>query len=312
MIFPPRAEPIRTFARRVRALWRPKTPSWKHSWSIGIYRGTSPFSLAAGSDADNPVLTARDATDVDAEFVADPFMLETAGGWYMFFEVVNRALHRGQIGLATSPDGLKWTYQRVVLTEQFHLSYPYVFRHEDEYYMVPETHQADSIRLYRATNFPEQWTHIATLSSGRWFNDPSVFHYADGWWLFTETAPEYGHHTLRLYYADELTGPWHEHPQSPIVHQNPHIARPAGRVLVLEDRVIRFAQDCAPLYGLNVQAFEITELTRRTYAERPHGAPILAGSGSGWNAAGMHHLDAHLKDNRKWIACVDGWCRVPR
>jgi hypothetical protein len=33
----------------------------------------------------------------------------------------------GEIGLATSEDGLKWDYKQVVLNEPFHLSYPYVF-----------------------------------------------------------------------------------------------------------------------------------------------------------------------------------------
>jgi hypothetical protein len=312
MTFPPRAEPLRAFARRVsRALWRPETHSWKHSWSIGIYRGTSPFSLSPAGDAHNPVLAARDATDVDAEFVADPFMLEVGGGWYMFLEVVNRRLHRGHIAVATSADGLAWTYGSVVLAEPFHLSYPYVFKHENEYYMIPETYQQESVRLYQARKFPEQWTFVATLISGRRFADPSIFRHAGKWWLFSETAPDGRHETLRLHWAETLTGPWHEHPKSPIVAQDVHTARPAGRVLVVGDTIIRFAQDCAPVYGLNVQAFEVGELTPQTYSERPHGAPILAGTGSGWNAAGMHHIDAHLRDDGTWIACVDGWCRVP-
>jgi hypothetical protein len=299
----------RLFVRFGRA--RPGSPGWKYCWAIGIYEGGSPFDLGPAQGVANPVLTREDISDLQAEFVADPFMIEAEGRWCMFFEVANTRLSRGQIGLATSPDALRWTYQGVILAEPFHLSYPYVFRHENEYYMIPETQAQGSIELYRATKFPEAWTRVRTLLTGRPFNDPSLFHYADTWWLLTETAPGFGHHTLRLYQADALTGPWHEHPKSPVVQQNPHIARPAGRVLVLEDSVVRFAQDCAPLYGLNVQAFEITELTRRTYAERPRGAPILTGGGSGWNAAGMHHVDAHVRSDGTWIACVDGWHRAP-
>jgi hypothetical protein len=59
---------------------------------------------------------------------------------------------------------------------------------------------------------------------------------------------------------------------------------------------------------LAVRAFEILELTPERYAERRIGPdPLLAGTGSGWNSHGMHHLDAqHLEDGR-WLACVDGW-----
>jgi len=35
--------------------------------------------------------------------------------------------------------------------------------------------------------------------------------------------------------------------------------------------------------------------------------PILRASGAGWNAAGMHHLDAHEVASGRWVAAVDGW-----
>src|ERR1700686_9333 len=44
-------------------------------WEIGILRGGSPLEWASPREGRNPVLTARDITDVKAEFVADPFMI---------------------------------------------------------------------------------------------------------------------------------------------------------------------------------------------------------------------------------------------
>src|SRR5262245_13276304 len=66
--------------------------------------------------------------------------------------------------------------------------------------------------------------------------------------------------TLRLFYSEDLLGPWVEHPKSPIVSGKPHIARPGGRVIVSGDRVIRYAQDDTPRYGNQVWAFEIVRL----------------------------------------------------
>lgn len=102
-------------------------------WSIGIYGGASPYDLAPLKDVSYPVLSARDVTDIKAEFVADPFMIRHASKWYMFFEVLNALTNRGEIGLATSDDGLRWRYERIVLREPFHLSYPYVFRYRDDF-----------------------------------------------------------------------------------------------------------------------------------------------------------------------------------
>jgi hypothetical protein len=75
-------------------------------WSIGVYCGTSPFELAPPDGGRNPVLTRESVNDVTARFVADPFMVRRSGVWYMFFEVLNDKTEKGEIGLATSRDGL--------------------------------------------------------------------------------------------------------------------------------------------------------------------------------------------------------------
>ena len=275
-------------------------------WSIGIYSGPSPFALHAADTVVNPVLSALDVTDVPAKFVADPFMIRKDPAWYMFFEVLNEKSRHGEIGFATSRDALHWRYGGIVLTEPFHLSYPYVFAVDNQYYMIPESGEARSIRLYTSQDFPTRWTLAATLVDGVAFVDSSVVQYERTWFLFTETRPS-ADDTLGLYYADMLAGPWREHPQSPIVTHDAHTSRPAGRVVVLNGKLFRYAQDDAPSYGARVFAFEITDLTRTSYRERPVGEfPIVAASGDGWNAAGMHHVDAHALGENAWIACVDG------
>ncbi len=274
-------------------------------WSIGIYTGESPLDLSPAAGVVNPILTRENAQDVPARFVADPFMVRRVGAWYMFFEVFNQATDRGEIGLATSSDGLSWTYRQIVLAEPFHLSYPYVFEWQGDYYMLPETLGAQGAHLYRAETFPTRWSRVASLVEGS-CADPSIFRGDDKWWMFACTTP-YQHDTLRLYFADELFGPWREHPANPIVSGNRQNARPAGRVLTLDGKLIRFSQDCVPSYGTQVRAFEIQELTTTSYVEEEvRCSPVLTASGDGWNAVGMHHVDAHLCEDGSWIACVDG------
>ena len=272
-------------------------------WSIGIYTGSSALTLSEPKEIKNPVLTKDSVTDIDASFVADPFMVKKDNIWYMFFEAYNRSTHNADIGLATSEDGFNWEYQKIVLDEAFHLSYPYVFEWNDEYYMIPESRRAGAIRLYKASDFPSEWTFVDSLIDGE-YRDSSIFHYSDKWWLMTATT----NGILHLFYSNNLLGPWNEHPESPIVNGNANIARPGGRVLVMENRIIRYTQDDLPSYGSQTRAFEITKLTTSDYEENEvNESPILTDSGSGWNGYGMHHVDPHMISEGNWIAAVDGF-----
>ena len=298
------------------ALWR-TVPQLSRRWwirpapqefCIGIYTGVSPFCLVSAKHVSNPVLTRNSVTDVPAVCVADPFMCRAGNLWYMFFEVVNQITLKGEIGLAISENGMQWKYQQIVLAEPFHLSYPYVFEWQNEYYMIPEGGRGDGVSLYKSANFPVQWSRIATLLKGERFVDSSIFRYHDRWWLLTDTGGEAKSPVLRLYFAEELTGPWFEHPDNPLLEENPHVCRPSGRVLILNDKPIRFAQDVFPIYGSKVSAFEIVEITVNTYEERQIGTECVLTSGDdNWNSGGMHHIDAHLLSDRTWMACVDGF-----
>ncbi|NIR67375.1 MAG: hypothetical protein GWO10_27260, partial [candidate division Zixibacteria bacterium] len=83
------------------------------------------------------------------------------------------------MAVATSTNTRSWKYQQVILDETFHLSYPYVFKWQDEFYMIPETFETDSIRLYRASNFPNEWEFVETLVDGKDFVDPSIVFFED-------------------------------------------------------------------------------------------------------------------------------------
>jgi hypothetical protein len=278
------------------------------AWSIGIYTGESPLSLSPPDPDINPVLTARQITDVRAAFVADPFMVQENSRWYMFFEIMNKDTGQGDIGLAVSADTITWRYERVVLDEPFHVSYPYVFKWNNEYYMIPESGAARSIRLYKAVEFPTKWEYVTNLLSDSTFVDPSIFEYNGKLWLLvTSNDDGNNNNNLRLFYADDLAGRWFEHPRSPVIVDNPDIARSGGRVVVLGDRIIRYAQDDYPTYGSQVRAFAITELNTSNYREEPIGAePIVKAGTAGWSEHGMHTIDAHQLESLKWVACVDG------
>jgi hypothetical protein len=176
--------------------------------------------------------------------------------------------------------------------------------------MIPETHEANAIRLYVADVFPTHWRLEKELIHGMYV-DPAIVRYEDKWWLFA--AEILGNDKLHLFYADDLKGPFMEHPKSPVVSGDNRVARPGGRVIVYEDQVIRYAQDDSRFYGRAVLAIVVDVLTPTEYKEHQVAvSPILCGSAKPltwrtWNAKGMHTLDPHQTGPTEWIACVDGF-----
>ena len=276
------------------------------NWSIGIYTGNSPFKLNNPNNINNPILTADDVTDADAQFVADPFMVKNDSLYYMFFEVLNNKNKQGDIGYASSSDGLSWDYKKIVIDEPFHLSFPYIFKWKNEYYLIPESNNDLSVRLYKAISFPEKWTYVKNLINGYHFADPQIIHYNNMWWLFVTTNED---DNLNVYYSHTLNGEWTQHPLSPVVKGNKHFARGGGRVVDYNGKIYRYTQDCSTRYGVQVFAFEITQLDTLHYNEKMvQNKPIIKADPKGsWNSLGMHTVDPIQLKTGEWISTVDGY-----
>jgi len=284
--------------------------SEREQWTIGIYRGKSPFLFDSPLNWLNPIFKAEHVTDISAKFVADPFLIKEGKTWYLFFEAYNNDTKQGDLAVATSKNTWIWDYKQVILDEPFHLSYPYVFKWQDDYYLIPESFEANSIRLYKAHQFPLKWSYVKTLVEGRDYVDNSIAYFNDRWWLFSSIT---SNDTLYLFFADNLSGPWTEHPLSPIVKENLHNARPSGRVLVYEDRLYRYTMDVNPQSGTHqILAYEITDISPTSYSEQlVQQDPILKASGKGWNQQAMHQIDPVQVRSNLWIASVDGFGNYP-
>lgn len=299
----------RALARRVVPLAVRQRRAALPAWSLAVCTASDPLALATATP--EPVFDRGAVPGV----MADPFAVRRDGLWSLFFELVPPGERRGRIAVAASADGRRWTYGGVVLEERWHLSYPFVLEAGPDVFLVPESADARSVRLYRAHRFPCTWESDAVLLTGRPFRDSSVFTYGGHWWLLTETSARATNDELRLYMAEDLRGPWREHPRSPVC-RDARYARPAGRPVVVEDRLVRFAQDCSGEYGAAVHAVQITTLTEDDYEERLLRPRVLpSATSSTWPARAVHHVDAHRLDScpdgkhhggPRWLCVLDG------
>jgi hypothetical protein len=186
-------------------------------------------------------------------YLADPFGLVRGNALHVFVEAydyrVKRAvIERHEFGLAD----LAWRRQATVLARPFHLSYPQVFEHEGEVWMVPETHQAGEIALYRATDESlDNWERECALLGGLPGADASLVEHSRRWWMFYTLVGPGGRDQRELHVAHSpaLAGPWTPLAVNP-VRVSREGARPAGRPFVGRDGVLALpVQDSSNGYG---------------------------------------------------------------
>lgn len=227
-------------------------------------------------------------------YLADPFGLVRGDALHVFVEAfdyrVKRAtIERHEFGL----QDLAWRHRATVLDKPFHLSYPQVFEHDGETWMVPESYQAGEIALYRATDATlNHWKRECALLGGLPGADASVVEHQGRWWMFyTLVGPgARDQRELHIAHAPALVGPWKPLPTNP-VRANRDGARPAGRPFVGRDGVLTLpVQDSSTGYGGATRLLRFPVLTPER-VEIEAGTERLTGDlASDSHTAGLHTL----------------------
>jgi hypothetical protein len=172
-------------------------------WSIGFNTINSVFEEDPVKDG---IILHKDwlksHSSSKTRFLADPFVFVEDNVHYIFFE--HQAAGNADVGLLKSYDGKNFLFEGNVLDENFHLSFPQVFKFRGDYYMVPESKQAGQVLLYKAENFPYDWTIFDTLIKNVELKDPAIL-ISDSINLLSLSDDD-----LRqtIYSADSLTGIW--------------------------------------------------------------------------------------------------------
>jgi len=227
-------------------------------------------------------------------YLADPFGLVRGDALHVFVEAFDyrtkRAnIERHEFALAD----LSWRGQATVLDKPFHLSYPQVFEHGGETWMVPESFQAGEIALYRATDASlNHWDRDCGLLGGLPGADASLIEHDGRWWMFyTLVGPNArDQRELHVAHGPALTGPWTPLASNP-VRVSRDGARPAGRPFIARDGVLTLpVQDSSAGYGSATRLLRFPVLTpERVIIEA--GTERLTGDlVSSTHTAGLHTL----------------------
>lgn len=194
-------------------------------------------------------------------FAADPAGESEAG---VFCELMNSRTGKGEIWKYKDGDWDPVDFP----TTPGHMSYPHVVTKNGTNFLFPEMAQISSPRLFELSTLGDAEvisTHPLQGLEQERLIDGTLFFHQGYWYLFAgrnETADVH----LHLWVAENLFGPWKEHPDSPIC-MDPRNARMAGPIIDTDGHLYRLGQDGSVGYGQGVQILRIEQLTPSSYKE---------------------------------------------
>jgi hypothetical protein len=243
--------------------------------------------------------------DPGFRFYADPFPFVHEGRTYVFVEDLDHRTNKAAISVVPFDDQGPSGPAEPVLDLPWHLSYPFVFAHDGQIWMIPESSANRTVTLYRADPFPYRWVVEEVLLSDIQAGDATVTWHDGSFWMFAATRDEAGSwsDTLSIFTARRLQGPWRPHAANPVLIDQT-AARPAGAMVWRNGTLWRPVQDCSAGYGTGVGLAEVTRLDHAGFSQKVH---AVLRPDPGWPGRRLHTLNRAGR-----LECIDGAAYSPR
>ncbi len=265
-------------------------------WSVGFSFVDDPFQkLDINEENLIPYEQVDSLLNSEGNYIADPFFIFDDENYYLFTEL--KGEENADIALFTSTDGLNYKYEGVVLDEDFHVSYPQVFRHDGEIYMLPETKQSGNVLLYKAIDFPKKWEISDTLIKNRRLKDATILLEKN----LIVAVDDYMNQLL--FESDSLHGAWKESQR--FNGRKGNETRPGGRFFNYKNEWYLPIQDRAYGYGSGISIYKLKEADEMISLELSEKRFLKETPEVKWFNRGMHHFDIQQVGDR-YYAVYDG------
>lgn len=199
-------------------------------------------------------------------WAADPFVFEYNGDTYIFAELYDYLRRRGTIGYCKIARDGKTTRWKSIISEKYHMSYPYICVHDHDIYIIPETMFGGTVDIYKAVKFPDKWEKINSFISDQHLVDTTFIKNNDTFYAVSCDMDGSINQKLRIFEVTD-TGNFIESMHGPVV-DDISTARPAGKFFTINDRVIRVSQDCKEDYGMKINFLEVQSDFKSFYIEK--------------------------------------------
>jgi len=203
-------------------------------------------------------------------FWADPHVIVKDDKYFIFIEEYIYRKGKAHIALIEMDKQGNYQYKGKILEKPYHLSYPFVFEFNNNFYMIPESVSNKKIEIFKCIEFPNKWESHGILMNDIDAVDSTILFHNNKWWLFTGIKENDGASNsdeLFLFYSQDPTSDkWIPHPQNPII-SDVRRARPAGKIFSYNDKLYRPSQDGSYYYGYGININQIKKINETEYEE---------------------------------------------
>lgn len=235
-------------------------------FNIKIFWNVSFKYIGKNSDEKSKFINIKNPKD---SFFADPFLFKEKNNTICFVEEKKLSEQNGFI-TAIKLINNKYKVLGKVLSEDFHLSYPYVFKDGANIFMCPETSQKKEIRLYKCNEYPIKWKFHRTLIKNISSADNNIIYHNKKYWIFANVdSSNLNEHDseLHIFYSSKLdSSKWLAHKNNPVVF-NPLHARNGGFINGKKDLLRVVQTQGIGIVSKNVKIAKISVLNETEYEE---------------------------------------------
>ncbi|PSU68045.1 hypothetical protein C9J22_18175 [Photobacterium phosphoreum] len=202
-----------------------------------------------------------------AEFIADPFLIEKDNLLYVFYEKLSLLHSKGELWCAI------YNHDKVLIDNNkingfddlnCHLSFPFVFNYNNNFYCIPETNEINKLVLYRSESFPFSWIKEQVLLNNITIVDTVYFEFNDSCWLIGSDL-----NNTRLFFKSNnlLSNDWQQ--VFPKCSYASNHQRMAGAPFIDNNKLYFITQECGDgLYGNSLILSEIIKLDENNFDEK--------------------------------------------
>ena len=235
--------------------------------------------------------------EIESKFIADPFFIIKDDTTFLFVE--NQINGDGAVIDLFKKFNNDVVYGGTILNPEFHISFPQVFKYEDEFYMLPETKRSNNVLLYKSNAFPYDWNVSDTLIKNVRYKDPAILIMDSLKIIFTCNDDL----ELFVYCSDNIFEGWKECDDYKKKYGNE--VRAGGRIINYNERYYLPMQNMREAYGTSLTLYEISNSQKGIRLIKRIENLISPQKGELHFNSAMHHLDFQ-KYNDNYVYYYDG------